>query len=108
MRNRGEQTPEVSCFCLKFLRVFSVSVGLIGNRKHPNGQTATPAPAPHPNTGAPRTWGNGIVNPSDIANPQDRRWSGSTAMSNDLGGDEFTPSHVPHPICKPWTTGVIF
>jgi hypothetical protein len=82
-------------------------VGLIGNRKHLNGETSTPAPAPLPTNGAPRNWGNGIVSPSDITNPEARRWSGSTAMSNDLGGDQFTGSHVPHPICKSGRMGVI-
>ncbi len=70
------------------------------NRKHLNGENTTGAPAPLPNNGASRTWGNGIVNPSDITNPEARRWSGSTAMSNDLGGDQFPDSHVPHAICK--------
>jgi hypothetical protein len=75
-------------------------VGLIGNRKHLNGPGTTPVPAQLPSNGAPRAWGNGIVNPSDIVNTEARRWSESTAMSNDLGGDEFSTSHVPHPICK--------
>ncbi|PMD49143.1 uncharacterized protein K444DRAFT_639022 [Hyaloscypha bicolor E] len=67
-------------------------------KKHLNGESATPVPTTLPNNGALRNWGNGIVNPSDITNPEARRWSGSTAMSNDLGGDQFTDSHVPHPI----------
>jgi hypothetical protein len=77
-------------------------------KKHLNGQAATPAPAPLSNNGALRTWGNGIVNPSDVVKPDTRRWSGSTAMSNDLGGDEFTASHVPHPICKLGTLDTTF
>ncbi|KAH8745864.1 fungal-specific transcription factor domain-containing protein [Hyaloscypha finlandica] len=67
-------------------------------KKHLNGETATPVPTALPNNGALRNWGNGVVSPSDITNPEARRWSGSTAMSNDLGGDQFTDSHVPHPI----------
>jgi len=69
-------------------------------KKHLNGETANPVPAPLPNNAAPRNWGNGVVSPSDITNPEARRWSGSTAMSNDLGGDQFTGAHVPHPICE--------
>jgi hypothetical protein len=73
-------------------------------RKHLNGQSSTPVPATQPsnqnqNTAA-QAWRNGIVNPSDIVNPEARRWSGSTAMSNDLTGEDFSTSHVPHPICK--------
>ena len=81
-------------------------MGLIGNRKHLNGETATPVPTALPNNGALRNWGNGVVSPSDITNPEARRWSGSTAMSNDLGGDQFTDSHVPHPICKFGRAGI--
>ena len=68
------------------------------NRKHLNGQ-ATPAPAPlQADIG---TWGNGVVNPSDVHNQEARRWSGSIASSNDLGGEEYNAtSHVPHQICK--------
>lgn len=33
-----------------------------------------------------QNWGNGIVNPSDIVNPNSRRWSGSS-MSNELADD---------------------
>ena len=80
------------------------------SRKHLNGtQTAAPATTPQPNpNGAARTWGNGIVNPSDITNLEARRWSGSSAISNDLDGDEFTGSHVPHPICKFWRSGRVW
>jgi len=76
-------------------------------KKHLNGENVTAAPAPLSNNGASRNWGKGIVNPSDITNPEARRWSGSTAMSNDLGGDQFTDSHVPHPICKYSKIGAI-
>jgi hypothetical protein len=39
------------------------------------------------------------VNPSDISNPDARRWSGSSQISHD--GDDFNhSSHVPHPICE--------
>jgi hypothetical protein len=62
---------------------------------------ANPTPAPAPTTSVARTqsWGNGIVNPSEINDPDARRWSGSSHMSHD--GDDFNhTSHVPHPICK--------
>jgi len=39
------------------------------------------------------------VNPSDISNPENRRWSSSS--SNDLPEDYAVGAHVPHPICKP-------
>lgn len=67
---------------------------LITSRKTLNAQPAEPQSNANVITQA---WRNGLVNPSDIVNPDARRWSGS-AMSND--GDEF-PSHVPHAICKP-------
>jgi hypothetical protein len=48
-----------------------------------------------------QAWRNGLVNPTDITSSEARRWSGSTAMSNDIGKDDFTSStHVPHSICK--------
>ncbi|TVY37862.1 Cutinase transcription factor 1 beta [Lachnellula occidentalis] len=53
-------------------------------KKHLNGEPADPAPAPLPTTeAATQAWTstNGMVNPSDIVNP-DRRWSGSQ-MSSD-------------------------
>ena len=89
----------------KFLQLLERGGADLQNRKHLNGETATPAAAPLLNNATSHNWGNGIVNPSDISNPRARRWSGSTAMSNDLGGDQFTDSHVPHPICKHERTG---
>lgn len=72
-------------------------------KKHLNGAptnpTPAPAPAPAPTNIANSTqaWGNGIVDPSEISNPDARRWSGSSHMSQD--GEDFTSSsHVPHPI----------
>lgn len=47
-----------------------------------------------------QAWRNGLVNPTDIVNPEARRWSGSTAMSNDIANNDFSTSHVPHSICK--------
>lgn len=48
-----------------------------------------------------QAWRNGLVNPTDIVNPEARRWSGSTAMSNDIGATDFSATHhVPHSICK--------
>jgi len=59
-------------------------------KKHLNGtQTSQPDPKP-------QTWPNGIVNPSDISNPENRRWSSSS--SNDLPEDYAVGAHVPHPI----------
>jgi hypothetical protein len=64
---------------------------------------AAPAQAPAQDTSVNHSqpWRNGLVNPTGIVNPGDRRWSGSTAMSNDIAGTDFTaPQHVPHQICK--------
>lgn len=74
-------------------------IALIASRKNlNNGQSTTPAPATTTSiNGAAQAWRRGIAEPS---NPQARRWSGSTTMSNDLTGDDFNASHVPHPICK--------
>ncbi|KAH7378156.1 cutinase transcription factor 1 alpha [Cadophora sp. MPI-SDFR-AT-0126] len=60
-------------------------------KKHLNGtQTSQPEPKQS------QTWPNGIVNPSDISNPGNRRWSSSS--SNDLPEDYAPGPHVPHPI----------
>ena len=69
-------------------------------RKHLNGTSVTPAPTQAPAMNGAQAWRNGLVNPTDIVNPGDRRWSGSTTMSNDIGGNDFTTQHVPHSICK--------
>jgi hypothetical protein len=78
---------------------------LRGNRKHLNGaqQNATPAPAQAQPMNGAQAWRNGLVNPTDIVNPEARRWSGSTAMSNDISGADFSnaqQAHVPHSICE--------
>jgi hypothetical protein len=75
-------------------------------RKHLNGQSATPAPTQAPAMNGAQAWKNGLVNPTDIVNPEARRWSGSTAMSNDIGANDFSavPQHVPHSICKQWNS----
>lgn len=71
----------------------------MNNGQPTNTTTTTPAQAPAMN-GA-QAWRNGLVNPTDITSSEARRWSGSTAMSNDIGKDDFTSStHVPHSICK--------
>ncbi|KAF4634526.1 hypothetical protein G7Y89_g3578 [Cudoniella acicularis] len=65
-------------------------------KKHlSNGEPVAGTPVPQ-NTanGAAQGWRNGLVNPSDITNLEARRWSGSTAMSNDLA----EMGHVPHQI----------
>ncbi|KAH8682908.1 fungal-specific transcription factor domain-containing protein [Tricladium varicosporioides] len=65
-------------------------------KKHlSTGQPLPGAPVPQTTAnGATQAWRNGLVNPSDISNPEARRWSGSTAMSNDLA----EMGHVPHQI----------
>jgi hypothetical protein len=78
---------------------------LRGNRKHLNGQqqNATPAPAQAQPMNGAQAWRNGLVNPTDIVNPEARRWSESTAMSNDISGADFSnaqQAHVPHSICE--------
>jgi hypothetical protein len=77
---------------------------LTPNRKHfNNGQptNTTPVPVQAPAMNGAQAWRNGLVNPTDITNPEARRWSGSTAMSNDIGNNDFSTSpHVPHSICK--------
>lgn len=76
-------------------------------KKHLNGQPAAPAIATPPTDNLSQNWGNGMVNPSDIENPEARRWSGSSVMSNDLGDDDFaTASHVPHPIYQNVTSQI--
>ncbi|KAH9208634.1 fungal-specific transcription factor domain-containing protein [Leptodontidium sp. 2 PMI_412] len=62
-------------------------------KKHLNGSQTTSQPEPQP----PQSWpnGNGIVNPSDIENPENRRWSSSS--SNDLPED-YGATHIPHAI----------
>ena len=74
------------------------------SRKHlSSGQPSntTPAPAQAPAMNGAQAWRNGLVNPTDIANSETRRWSGSTTMSNDIGSTDFnTSAHVPHSICK--------
>ncbi|KAH8588390.1 fungal-specific transcription factor domain-containing protein [Bisporella sp. PMI_857] len=73
-------------------------------KKHLNGQTPAPAAAAvtapqAPTMNGAQAWRSGLVNPTDIANPEARRWSGSTAMSNDISGNDFSTSgHVPHSI----------
>lgn len=72
---------------------------LILSRKHiQNGQSSeTPAPQAGAN-GVSQTWTNGsgnvVINPSEINNPNSRRWSGSHSSSDPESG------HVPHAICK--------
>ena len=61
----------------------------MSDRKNPDGQSTTTngnnsQSQPQKNPSKQQSWGNGIVNPSDITNPDARRWSGST-MSNDMG-----------------------
>jgi hypothetical protein len=89
------------------VRVVREGVNIDCGRKHLNGAPANLNPTEPANantngtgsgTGHAQPWGAGIVNPSDINNPEARRWSGS---SND--GDHFVSSHVPHPICKLYT-----
>lgn len=68
-------------------------------KKHLNGQNATPGPSQAPAMNGAQAWKNGLVNPTDIVNPEARRWSGSTAMSNDIVANDFAASqHVPHSI----------
>ncbi|KAE8443383.1 hypothetical protein EG329_001942 [Mollisiaceae sp. DMI_Dod_QoI] len=62
-------------------------------KKNLNGQPAASDPQPNAN-GITQAWRNGLVNPSDIVNPDARRWSGS-AVSNE--GEDYS-SHVPHAI----------
>jgi hypothetical protein len=74
-------------------------------RKHLDAQTATatvaaPVTAQESSTNH-QTWPAGLVNPTDTVNGDNRRWSGSTALSNELAADDFTASpHIPHSICK--------
>ncbi|KAF8855742.1 hypothetical protein BDZ45DRAFT_727931 [Acephala macrosclerotiorum] len=62
-------------------------------KKNLNGQSVASEPQPNTN-GITQAWRNGLVNPSDISNPEARRWSGSV-VSNE--GEDYT-SHVPHAI----------
>ena len=55
-----------------------------------------------------QAWRSGLVNPTDITRSEVRRSSGSTAMSNDIGNDDFADSaHVPHSICKLLTSTIL-
>lgn len=64
-------------------------------KKHLQNGTANGAPAPQPAAnGNPQAWTTGVVNLSDIQNPDARRWSNSQ-MS--IGTE---PGHVPHPIYR--------
>lgn len=86
-------------------------LGLTSRRKHlNNGQPANTAPAPAqaPAMNGAQAWRNGLVNPTDITSSEARRWSGSTAMSNDIGNNDFsTSAHVPHSICKVPSTKIL-
>jgi hypothetical protein len=58
-------------------------------------------PDPFASATAARALGmaNGIMNPSDINNRNDRRWSGS-----DVSNDGPTNGHMPHSICRFFNT----
>ena len=78
-------------------------LGLFSSRKHLDSlQSQTPAPKQNrvvANGGTlPLPLGYNIVHPAtDTMNAGARRWSGSTAMSND--GEDNGP-HLPHSICE--------
>lgn len=93
------------CLFLEGVLRMQVGLGLMKNRKHLTGtdQTTTTTAKPTTQTAPvvdahPQIWENGIVNPSDIVNPEARRWSGASSLSNDVR-DELNSAHVPHSIC---------
>ncbi|KFY86918.1 hypothetical protein V500_07310 [Pseudogymnoascus sp. VKM F-4518 (FW-2643)] len=73
-------------------------------KKHLNAQSGAalvPTSAQEPAMSGAQSWQNGLVNPTDFVNQEDRRWSGSAVLSNDIVGASFSASqHVPHFICK--------
>jgi hypothetical protein len=102
VRDRGEQTAEVSTGAKS--RVRGLKILTRGEpRKHLNAAPAPTSTAGQTPTaeGGAQTWQKGIVNPSDIVGAEARRGSGSTPLSNDIGGSDLNASqHVPHSICK--------
>ncbi|RDW89184.1 hypothetical protein BP6252_01216 [Coleophoma cylindrospora] len=62
--------------------------------------TTTTTAAKPPANPNPQSWGSGLVNPTEVSNPDARRWSSGSAVASNDGGDEFTSQHVPHSICE--------
>ena len=60
--------------------------------------TTPQLPAQLPGSMGPTIWPGGSVNPSDISNPEARRWSDSPVSKPN--GEDFNAPHVSHPICK--------
>ncbi|KAL3422624.1 cutinase transcription factor 1 beta [Phlyctema vagabunda] len=55
-------------------------------------------PAPAQSTAkVVQSWGSGVVNPTEVNNPEARRWSSGSTMSHDAE-DLATSQHVPHSI----------